>query len=95
MTSVLGFVIEVYRVGPARRTRNPQNAQADVEEAVENFIVQAVVAHADVERLDVAVLLLLAQFGVKHIDTVLVGRFRMALLVSSASLSLTTQTCFP
>lgn len=49
---------------------------ASVGEAVEDFLVQAFVAQAAIERLDVAVLLRLARVYVVPFDTVVVGSFQ-------------------
>jgi hypothetical protein len=75
---------------------------AGIGQAVEDLFVQAFVAQAAVERLDVAVLLWLARVDVVPFDAVLVGpfrfadlRFRMALLVNSVPLSETMQAGFP
>ena len=73
-----------------------------ISQAVKDFLVQAFVAQATVERLDVAVLLWLARVDVVPFDAVLVGpfrcadlRFRIALLVNSVPLSLTMQLGLP
>lgn len=76
IASVLGFVIGVYRVGQARRTQSPQNAQAGVGEAVEDFLVRASRRAGCRLRTGRSVLLLLAQTDVMQIDAVLVGRLQ-------------------
>lgn len=75
---------------------------AGIGQAVEDLLVQAIVAQAAIEGLDVAVLLRLARVDVVPFDAVLVGpfrfadnRFRIALLVNSVPLSETMQAGLP
>ncbi len=73
-----------------------------VGEAVEQLLIEAFVAQAAIERLDVAILRWLARVDVMPLDLVVVRpfrfadlRFRMALLVNSVPLSETMQAGLP
>lgn len=73
-----------------------------IYQVVEYLLVEAFIAQAAVERLDVTVLLWLTRVDVVPFDAVRIGpfrfadlRFRMTLLVNSVPLSLTMQLGLP
>ena len=66
-----------------------------IGQAVEDLFVEALVAQAAVERLDIAILLGLSWVDVVPFDTVLIGPFEEAFEVNSVPLSETMQAGSP